>query len=1841
MKNFSTILEALDHHARETPNKTVLTWVDIDCKERKKMTFKEVEDEANAVAARLLKLGCQEGDRVMVAYPFGLEFLAAMFGAMKIGVIPCSIYPPNPHQLKMDMPKFRGFVEDAGAKFALSTTAFATVMTAASVFYKTGAKWIGTDKLSIKKSNPNKPKPHEMYVGVPEDICFIQYTSGSTGRPKGVMISHHNLADTCQAGVSLTDCWQPTSLEVLWVPQYHDMGLVTGFMGAIFCGNPLVMASPLDFIANPLLWTDMVETYQATITSAPNFAYALLLKRLKQANRSADWSCIKRAMFGGEPAQSHVVEAVASTLSIKPDNIYNIYGMAEMVVLVTGGQAKADFDGLVCCGEVDSPTLKLRIVQDGNEVQDGEVGSIWAQSPRVAAGYFGQPELSNATFANVLPTYEGHWLDTGDLGKIVDGQLYITGRVKDVIIINGKNYYPTDVELSIDETFGGIIRPGRTTAFQHGEDTVGITVEGRKGFNKSANEHLATQIANHVSQVHGLSAFEVVVLKLGVTPKTTSGKLKRSEIRKITTTGDWMESTVLLRFQSPLNKSQESSFLERSFAMNGVTSCEFYQTEDRVHQAMEQQETLPSRSLAGTLEDQPHIAVVGAGAAGLITALRLAQRNVKVTVFERNEQIGGHARHVEVFGHQRNPAFGVFLLSESPNLIVLAKELGVEPIPLGESRNNRGIISMGETEIPPVPQAEVNRFIGEMQVVHKAGAGQDETIGEFFEQNQFDHHFIVYFYIGKIVSFFPGQTIQDYLNIPLELVAWFVVGASISGEQLLRLCNKEYMDSFEAKLKRLGVTVRVNSSPKVLSRDTSGVTIATGIDGEDPIRVDKVVLAVPPNAAANILGDAISADEDVLAKFDCPLETLVLHTDSKWVDKHAQCILYANVPDCEPSMLKPSDTIPLTSSFLSDTDGCTPIYITHAYATHTELQFDSPVKKMSFTHTKITCEASKLRKSLLQHQGKQSTYFAGGWTRGSMLHEDAIVSGLLVANAILREYDRMQHSVLNRNTEIPSNQPSHQQATAGAQTNRKIPFTDDFSDRYLNTVMSVFGSQIESSKTWAENGMTSIKSAELRNKVEEELHVVLPPNFAQLYETPEELEAFLLLSEGQSFPTSAAVQHPEFQWNNPRSHCTKLQMGIVQILGFVAIILLLLTAVLPSYFVGAKLSAQCDSSDAQNCSAASWLLLPLLFPLFFFSFSMLVVVVKYAVVGKYRHQEINLMSWDYIQWWFVDRLIHVWELLVGQFLLETKFVWLFYWLLGADIAWSARVDKFIREWDLVSIGRNTTVGYALKCRKFRPLTNESPKLIFRPIIIRPDCQVSGMICPGAVIGAGSKIERLTVVEEGGQVPSGAIARGNPACNVGVFQCVESDWKEESLLDVFRILWMFLEAYHYSAIYFLANSILEEVLPSWRYDAVLHWFLLFPLSSLFAIVTSIILKWLLIGRRDPSEEYEGTLWRKATNWACDFHFRVASWMLSRYMGPSRLDCLIQWFHGLDVDVSSIMYHASTICPPSKVDFVKVRQSFLSLTHIELDSPSGEKIEISQSSVGRDTTIHAGAKVIRSNIPSRSQVSDKIYDLNPPSTQLRLTWSYVLLEMLLPEILQIVLLAFIFWSIIPEYELARAALEDNTSTRVVVSVVVGAAVLQLIVWIILAKMFEWVVLNAVHPSLQSGIFPVYSNYIGSFRDGNPIEVLLMGTPLFNHYARFMGAEVTGDLWFFDCSPDEFGKYHFQGPTIMDNAYPRGHYLDINGLTLDDVYISGVVHPGCYIAAGAVVHGEENGPLKSFFPTSTGKAGNKEGGTNTVDNTLHASVSLHSSAYPLMNTSVAKMCSPGASVSSFALP
>ncbi|CAB9513791.1 D-alanine--D-alanyl carrier protein ligase [Seminavis robusta] len=1699
MMFFSTILEALSQHALETPDKVVLTWVDIKCEEQNKMTFKQLEDQSNAVAARLLKLGCKKGDRVMVAYPFGLEFLAGMFGAMKIGVIPCSIYPPNPNQLKTDMPKFRGFAKDAGAKYALSTNMFATAMTAASVLYKTGVKWIGTDNLPIKKSNANTPKGYETYNGEPEEVCFIQYTSGSTGRPKGVMISHGNLAENCRAIGSMSNV-DSSTVAALWVPQYHDMGLVAGFMSSLYAGIHLVMASPLDFVVHPLLWTDMVEKYQANLTCAPNFAYALLLKRLEQANRKADWSCVKRAMFGGEPAQGHVVEAAGKALSINPEHVYNIYGLAESVVFLTGGSAYPDSEGLVCCGEVDSPTLKLRIVQDGKEVEDGQVGSIWAQSPRVAAGYYGQSELTTATFANVLPAYDGSWLDTGDLGKVVDGQLYVTGRVKDVIIINGKNYYPTDVELSIDDIFGDVMRPGRTTAFQLGEDSVGITVEGRKDFDKSGNEDLAVQISNHVSQVHGLLVSDVVVLKLGVTPKTTSGKLKRSEIRQTTIAGDWKASDVLLRFRrqakpSPIQAKalsfKRSSFLGHSFAMNGVTSSEFYLSEGTQHEIRRRSMTLPFGSLELPDIDLSQTNALPSQAVEAVHAVECDPSKLDEYFLELHlsgvsgmDEAWSKATKTTAAMQEMCSQILQHLEDKHPTICQLAKTLSENPDWILIDDRTCFLSKL-------VHQIFVLQWVTTF-MMDNPKCMQQKLQNDAVWENSHDTTQTV-----------PTE-LQEMLNLPEKdsmYGKWpfFLWIKNRSVVALLKLVLKGLScpedPPLETQLKPINKLLCLNLLEAVWLEQHNGL--------QENSQVGRMLATSPIKAAWT---------QSMMAFLE--------NQSSTWNDLYVAW----NMHFVSWSADEDSSTWMASKLLLPCIIGDVNAGFFYARATSLYLVVQAAGRKIESPRF---YNKPMLSRRALKYFGRLNRSCAEkfGYTQLAPESKNHLA---LDADYWLSKFD--QWGLANHPAKA---------STADA----KLPDTevagvadaDDFSIRYANVIMSVFGSHIDKSKTWAENGLTSLQSAELRNKVEEELHVVLPANFEQLYPTPSELSVFLKGSE------------------------------------------------IPSGFLVSWVLDTCGSSHEGCNGPISWVLLPITFPLFLLSLSVIVVLCKYAVVGRYQPRQIDLLSWDYLQWWFVDSLMEVWESLAGKFFKETKYIWLFYRLLGADLAWTAKIESYIREFDLVRVESSATIGYPIKCRKFSQSEQSNPKITFRPIVVGKHSKLSGMISPGVKLGEGSKVEKLSVVEEGALVPAHVLAKGNPACNAGSFKHQETHSFDESMLDVFKIVWTIFEAYHFFALSYLVHMTLNQLLPSWRYDSILHWFLFFPTTSFLAIFTSIALKWLLIGKRDASDEYGGSLWKQASNWACDFHFRIAAWTLIPFFGQSKVWHFILFLHGLDVDMKSTLSHPYTIFFPSKVDFVKIRCSFIPTSTLDLSKKANSKIEIINSSIGYNSNLHSGVKIIKSKIPPRSNVSDSVYNLNHSDNSQNVS-SFTLL---LPELGQQLLNVVLFSSIVPAYEIGLAATKSSSLTVSACGLTV-AFTLQLFIWILLTQAAEKVLLSLPHNGQQI-FFGIYINHVRQFRAGNWLVMVLYGTPMFAYFARLMGAEVDGDLWYFGNSLYEYGNLHFQGCSIVDSAHVAGHYIDGNGLTIDDTYVSGLLHPGCYASAGSVVSAAEHGPWKLFFKRS----------------------------------------------------
>jgi acyl-CoA synthetase (AMP-forming)/AMP-acid ligase II len=407
----------------------------------------------------------------------------------------------------------------------------------------------------------------------PATLAFLQYTSGSTAEPKGVMLSHgnlmHNLDMTYHAfGIG------PDSRVVIWLPPYHDMGLIGGILQPLYAGTPVILMSPLDFLQRPLRWLQAIARYQAAVSGGPNFAYDLCVRKSTPEQRAAlDLSHWQKAFNGAEPIRAGTLTRFATAFAgsgFRPEAFYPCYGLAEATLIVSGGgkaktpavttvQAAAlaenhvvpvaaeaeDSLTFVSCG----PALgrqEIAIVHPValSRCPAGQVGEIWLSGPSVAQGYWQRPQDTARTFlAYTADTGEGPFLRTGDLGFLQGGELFVTGRLKDLIIIDGLNHYPQDIEVTVEQSHP-LLRPGCSAAFavnSNGREGVVVVVEVARpkqvamlqessaaGFTP---DEIVKSVRRAVAQQHDLRLSEVVLLKAGTVPKTSSGKIQRHACR--------------------------------------------------------------------------------------------------------------------------------------------------------------------------------------------------------------------------------------------------------------------------------------------------------------------------------------------------------------------------------------------------------------------------------------------------------------------------------------------------------------------------------------------------------------------------------------------------------------------------------------------------------------------------------------------------------------------------------------------------------------------------------------------------------------------------------------------------------------------------------------------------------------------------------------------------------------------------------------------------------------------------------------------------------------------------------------------------------------------------------------------------------------------------------------------------------------------------------------------------------------------------------------------------------------------------------------------------------------
>ncbi|KAL4163824.1 hypothetical protein KRP22_005251 [Phytophthora ramorum] len=582
----SELLERVGKWAAETPTKTMLSFADDKGVVTASLTCAELNKRVQNLAGILIAttqqhnkgLGLKQGDRVLLVYPPGLDFIVSFLACLKAGVVAVPVYPPDPRKMKKDISMFVSVVQNCQAKTALTCAMYYNVKKISAIkdkFTFSGAaqwpehlSWVVTDDLVDAKGVDWLTQSPSA-----DSTAFLQYTSGSTSAPKGVVLSHGNLNHNLRTISSALHAGRDT-VVVSWLPQYHDMGLIGAYLGTIFNGGTGVYLSPFSFIRDPCLWLRLVSKHRATHLQAPNFAYSLLARKSDRltvglaSGEHVDLSSVRHMINGAEPIQGEAIDNFYRAFSPfgLPDGVVKpTYGLAEHTVYVCGGgqqrlwvdkQAlerdrifrvleKASAAGLVKemigCGVPSHKDygIDVRIVdaETGAEKPKGETGEVWISSSSKAQGYYGDEmrELSAEAFqAQVVGDTEGKtFLKTGDLGVIYNQELFICGRIKDLVIIRGRNHYPQDLEATA-ETHEEL-RPGCCAAFSYGGDDgdekLAIVAELRDA-GMTSKASLCGKIRSAIAREHGVKVTLVVLLAPRSIPKTTSGKISRSRCRK-------------------------------------------------------------------------------------------------------------------------------------------------------------------------------------------------------------------------------------------------------------------------------------------------------------------------------------------------------------------------------------------------------------------------------------------------------------------------------------------------------------------------------------------------------------------------------------------------------------------------------------------------------------------------------------------------------------------------------------------------------------------------------------------------------------------------------------------------------------------------------------------------------------------------------------------------------------------------------------------------------------------------------------------------------------------------------------------------------------------------------------------------------------------------------------------------------------------------------------------------------------------------------------------------------------------------------------------------------------
>nr|WP_052313046.1 non-ribosomal peptide synthetase [Corallococcus coralloides] len=551
-------MELLRHRGADAAHASRYTFLGETGELEASWTHAELDLYARRIAGALA--GVEPGARAVLLYPPGLDYIAGFFGCLYAGLVAVPAYPPDPSRLERTLPRLRAIIEDSRATVVLTTSFILSMkeFLTDQAPELNGLHWAATDALEPGAEDGWRPP-----VARPDTLAFLQYTSGSTGMPKGVMLTHGNLLHNLDA-IHRSFRASADSVGVIWLPPYHDMGLIGGILEPLNGGFPVTLMSPLTFLRRPLVWLEAISQYKGTISGGPNFAFDLCARRISEEDRARlDLSSWEVAFCGAEPIRTETLERFNRTFGpqgFRAPSLYPCYGLAEGTLIATGVTQGAGASALTLEAEALARSRAVRVepgtpgsrelVGCGRSMADqsmlivdpeartpradGEVGEIWLRGPSIAQGYWQRPEQTEEAFqARLAGTGEGPFLRTGDLGFVVDGELYVTGRRKDLIILRGRNHYPQDLELTAERAHPAI-RPGSGAAFSvdvAGEERLVQVHEVSLRDGVDLGPVLAA-VRQALSEEHELQPHALLLVEPGSVPKTSSGKIQRRACRE-------------------------------------------------------------------------------------------------------------------------------------------------------------------------------------------------------------------------------------------------------------------------------------------------------------------------------------------------------------------------------------------------------------------------------------------------------------------------------------------------------------------------------------------------------------------------------------------------------------------------------------------------------------------------------------------------------------------------------------------------------------------------------------------------------------------------------------------------------------------------------------------------------------------------------------------------------------------------------------------------------------------------------------------------------------------------------------------------------------------------------------------------------------------------------------------------------------------------------------------------------------------------------------------------------------------------------------------------------------